>query len=100
MGSPHLAGDDDRRATQARFAATRVDDATLDRLSAIVDEIANPTQEDPAAQQRLAHRFDEVLAETTGNAVLDGLIASVSVFGAQRRARQRRRAHALRERRP
>ncbi|MCE0763704.1 GntR family transcriptional regulator [Pseudonocardia kujensis] len=75
------------RAAQARFATTRLTDATLDRLAEIVEQIANPVGEDPAAQQRAAHRFDEILAEAAGNAVVDGLIGSVSLFGAERRAR-------------
>lgn len=75
------------RAAQARFATDRLDEATLDRLTRVVDEIAHPTDTDPAAQQRMAHRFDLILAEVAGNPVVDGLIGSVSVFGAERRAR-------------
>ncbi|WP_060710741.1 GntR family transcriptional regulator [Pseudonocardia sp. HH130629-09] len=75
------------RAAQARLATDRIDDETVEELAAIVDEIENPSTEDPADQQRRAHRFDEVLTAVADNPMLDQMIVGASLFGAERRAR-------------
>ena len=83
------------RAAAARFATAKISAGTLDAMEALVDELGHePESGDPEHQLSLARRFDELLLAAADNAVLSGLIDSVSLFGWSLRVRA---VHAMHE---
>lgn len=70
------------RAAAARFATAKITEETLDAMEALVAELEHePENGEPEHQLSLARRFDELLLASADNAVLAGLIDTVSVFG-------------------
>jgi DNA-binding GntR family transcriptional regulator len=83
------------RAAAARFAAAKIDEATLDAMAGLIDELGrDPENADPELQLSLARRFDELLLAAADNSVVAGLIDTVSVFGWSLRVRAVRAMHA------
>lgn len=83
------------RAAAARFATAKIDEATLDAMAVLVDELErDPENADAELQLSLARRFDELLLTAADNNVVIGLIDSVSVFGWSLRVRAVRAMHA------
>jgi len=82
------------RAAAARFATDKITDATLDAMTGLVDDLERGTGvTDPEQQLALARRFDELLLHAAGNAVLAGVIDTVSIFGWAARVRAVRAMH-------
>ncbi|HEY4460838.1 MAG TPA: GntR family transcriptional regulator [Pseudonocardiaceae bacterium] len=76
------------RAAAARFATAKVTDDTLDQMTRLIDELERTARTgDPEEQLELARRFDELLLAATGNAVLAGVIDTISIFGWAARVR-------------
>lgn len=82
------------RAAAARFATTKITDATLDEMQGLVDTLERDiATTDPEAQLALARRFDDLLLAAAGNDIVAGLVDTVSVFGWQIRLRAVRAMH-------
>lgn len=82
------------RAAAARFATTKISVATVDAMSALVDELEHePATADPEHQLSLGRRFDELLLIGTDNDVIAGLIDSLSVPGWSLRVQAVRAMH-------
>jgi len=70
------------RAAAARFATDKITDETLDAMTSLVDDLERGAgTNDPEQQLTIARRFDELLLDAAGNAVLAGVIDTVSIFG-------------------
>jgi DNA-binding GntR family transcriptional regulator len=83
------------RAAAARFATTKIDEATLDAMDALIDDLErDPEHADPEHQLSLARRFDELLLAAADNDVVAGLIDTASVFGWSQRLKAVRAMHA------
>lgn len=84
------------RALAARFATPKIADATLDRMEQIARAMDERAGTAPVESQLdMAHEFDRLLADATGNATLQGVVDSLSVFG---RAHRLRAAEDMRDR--
>src|SRR5882757_512457 len=76
------------RAAAARFATLKISDETLDAMDRLVSELEqDPEAGEPEHQLSLARQFDELLLGAANNAVVAGLIDSMSVFGWSLRVR-------------
>lgn len=75
------------RALEARFATSKLDEAALDRMAAIVDELGAESMRTIAEYLRLAREFDREIEQAAGNPTLRGLIQSVTFMGQERRMR-------------
>jgi DNA-binding GntR family transcriptional regulator len=76
------------RAAAARFATLKITEQTLEVLDGLISELErDPGTGDPEHQLSLARRFDELLLAAADNAVVAGLIDSMSVFGWSLRVR-------------
>jgi DNA-binding GntR family transcriptional regulator len=76
------------RALEARFATSRITDAALDRMEAIVDALAaGHDRVDADGLGIMAREFDMEIEKAAGNPTLRGLIQSLSIVGQERRSR-------------
>jgi DNA-binding GntR family transcriptional regulator len=75
------------RALEARFATSKITDAALDRMEALVDTLASDAAIADLARLRIGREFDMEIEMAAGNSVLRGLVESLSVVGQERRAR-------------
>jgi DNA-binding GntR family transcriptional regulator len=76
------------RAAAARFATLKITEQTLELMDELISELEqDPETGDPEHQLSLARQFDELLLAAGDNAVVAGLIDSISVFGWSLRVR-------------
>ena len=84
------------RALEARFATSKITDAALDRMEALLKELATGHDRGDADHLRaVAREFDVEIENAAGNPTLRGLIQSLSIVGLERHNRyvQSMRAH-------
>jgi DNA-binding GntR family transcriptional regulator len=82
------------RALEARFAASKITDAALDRMQSVIDSLSARHDRLGADElRRLARAFDREIEQAAGNPTLRALIESLSIVGQDRltRAVQARR---------
>ncbi len=74
------------RSALARFAATKISDANIDQMAAIVDEL-EATSPHASATETLAkaQAFDAILEDAADNTALESLVASTGIVGRSRR---------------
>ena len=75
------------RAFEARIATDKIADAALDRMQALVDDLAAARDRPNLDNLRIAREFDEEIERAAGNPALRSLIQSLSIFGQERRTR-------------
>jgi DNA-binding GntR family transcriptional regulator len=75
------------RAMEARFAASKITDAALDRMAALVDALASGERMDISEQLGMAREFDIEIERAADNPTLRTMILSLSIIGQERRAR-------------
>jgi len=75
------------RAMEARFAASKITDAALDRMAALVDALASGERTDISEQLGMAREFDIEIERAADNPTLRTMILSLSIIGQERRAR-------------
>ena len=75
------------RALEARFAAPKITDAALDRMAALIDELAADHEHTDLDFLAMAREFDPAIERAAANATLRGLIESLAIMGEERRAR-------------
>jgi DNA-binding GntR family transcriptional regulator len=74
------------RGAEARFAARKIDAATIERMRGYIDELVAARDSLSLAEQfELAQRFDAEIAAAAANPALRTLIESYAIFGADRR---------------
>jgi DNA-binding GntR family transcriptional regulator len=76
------------RSLEARFAAGKITDAALARMSALVDSLAaDHDRVDAKDLRRIASEFDREIENAAANPTLRGLIQSLSIVGQERLTR-------------
>jgi DNA-binding GntR family transcriptional regulator len=76
------------RAAEARFAAAKITDDALRRMTVLLERIADEDNDLADDERlRLAGEFDAEIERAAANPALRGLIESVSVIGRERRTR-------------
>jgi DNA-binding GntR family transcriptional regulator len=76
------------RALEARFATSKITDAALDRMEALLKELATGHDRGDADHLRaVAREFDMEIENAAGNPTLRGLIQSLSIVGLERQNR-------------
>jgi DNA-binding GntR family transcriptional regulator len=75
------------RALEARFATTKLDDAALDRMAALVDALGEKQVRTVAEYLRIAREFDREIEQAADNPTLRGLIQSITFMSQERRTR-------------
>lgn len=75
------------RAMEARFATHKITDAALDRMSALVESLADLDGMDDLERLRIAREFDVEIERAADNPTLRSLILSLSIIGQERRTR-------------
>lgn len=75
------------RALEARFAAPKITDAALDRMAALIDELAADHEHTDLDFLAMAREFDHEIERAAANATVRGLIESLAIMGEERRAR-------------
>jgi DNA-binding GntR family transcriptional regulator len=75
------------RAIEARFAATKITDAALERMAALVDTLADNRPRTDLDYLRIARQFDMEIENAANNPTLRGLIQSLAIVGQERRTR-------------
>jgi DNA-binding GntR family transcriptional regulator len=75
------------RAMEARFATSKITDAALDRMAALVDTLACGRGMTNTEQLRIAREFDIEIERAADNPTLRSLILSLSIVGYERRTR-------------
>jgi len=85
------------RALEARFATSKITDAALNRMEALVDSLAaSHDRVDADDLRRIAGEFDMEIERAADNPTLRALIQSLSIVGRERRNRavQSMRVHS------
>lgn len=84
------------RAFEARIATNKVTDAALDRMAALVDDLAADGDRGNLDYLRIAREFDQEIERAAANPTLRSLIQSLSIVGQERQTRyvQSMRDHA------
>jgi DNA-binding GntR family transcriptional regulator len=76
------------RALEARFATSKISEAALDRMEALVDSLAaDHDRGDAYDLARIARGFDMEIEDAAGNPTLRGMIQSLFIVGQERRNR-------------
>jgi DNA-binding GntR family transcriptional regulator len=75
------------RAMEARFATSKITEAALDRMAALVDTLADTRQRTDVDYLRIARQFDMEIETAANNPTLRGLIQSLAIMGQERRTR-------------
>jgi DNA-binding GntR family transcriptional regulator len=76
------------RAAEARFATTKITDDALDRMTVLLERIADENNDVTDGERlRLAHEFDAEIERAAANPTLRDIIESVAVVGHERRTR-------------
>jgi len=75
------------RAMEARFATSKITDAALDRMAALVDTLADNRPRTDLDYLRIARQFDLEIENAANNPTLRGLIQSLAIVGQERRTR-------------
>lgn len=75
------------RALEARFATSKISDEALDRMAALVDELAADHEHTDLDYLAMAREFDLEIERAAGNPTLRGLIESLAIMGEERRTR-------------
>ena len=75
------------RALEARFATTKITDAALDRMAALVERLAGGLDMTNAESLRIAREFDVEIEKAADNPTLRSMILSLAVMGPERRNR-------------
>lgn len=73
------------RAAVARFATTKISDADLDRMDALVDDMSARTQPTAAELLAAAAAFDAILHAAAHSPAVEALASSAGVFSRARR---------------
>ena len=84
------------RAFEARIATSKITDAALDRMAALVDDLAADRDHSDADELRIAREFDQEIERAAANPTLRSLIQSLFIVGQERQTRyvQSMRDHA------
>ena len=84
------------RAFEARIATNKVTDAALDRMAALVGDLAADGDRGNLDYLRIAREFDQEIERAAANSTLRSLIQSLSIVGQERQTRyvQSMRDHA------
>jgi DNA-binding GntR family transcriptional regulator len=84
------------RAFEARIATSKISGAALDRMAALVDDLAADRDHSNADELRIAREFDQEIERAAANPTLRSLIQSLSIVGQERQTRyvQSMRDHA------
>lgn len=84
------------RAFEARIATSKISGAALDRMAALVDDLAADRDHSNADELRIAREFDQEIELAAANPTLRSLIQSLSIVGQERQTRyvQSMRDHA------
>lgn len=85
------------RALEARFATPKIGDEALDRMAALVEEIAADHEHTDLDYLAMAREFDLEIERAAANPTLRGLIESLAIMGEERRARSISELRAHRE---
>jgi DNA-binding GntR family transcriptional regulator len=75
------------RAVEARFATSKITEAALDRMAALVEAMASERDMDISERLRFAREFDMEIERAADNPTLRSMILSLSIIGQERRAR-------------
>jgi DNA-binding GntR family transcriptional regulator len=75
------------RAMEARFATSKITDAALDRMAALVDTLADNRPRTDLDYLRIARQFDMEIENAANNPTLRALIQSLAIVGQERRRR-------------
>jgi DNA-binding GntR family transcriptional regulator len=75
------------RAMEARFATHKITEAALDRMSDLVETLADGRGMDSPEHLRIAREFDLEIERAADNSTLRSMILSLSIIGHERRAR-------------
>jgi DNA-binding GntR family transcriptional regulator len=75
------------RAMEARFATSKITEAALDHMAALVEAMASERDMDISERLRFAREFDMEIERAADNPTLRSMILSLSIIGQERRVR-------------